>query len=182
MIDLTSKGLPNTITVQGRPYSIYTDFRIWIRVTTEIQNLGPGAKIDLGYIFKNDRPAAIDMEKELLPFLAPKSELPRTTRHSSAIPLDYELDADLIYAAFLGQYGIDLTEADLHWWKFQALLKGLNDSTRLKEIMGYRCYEKRTDKTDPYEELKQAWEITRTNKEDQEALDAFNAAFTVPEE
>lgn len=31
MIDLTKKALPNTITVDGRAYSIYTDFRVWMQ-------------------------------------------------------------------------------------------------------------------------------------------------------
>ena len=31
MIDLTEKSLPNTIQVQGRDFSIHTDFRIWMR-------------------------------------------------------------------------------------------------------------------------------------------------------
>lgn len=64
---------------------------------------------------------------------------------------------------FLGQYGIDLFEVDeLHWHKFLALIRGLNDSTRLREVMGYRCYEKNQDKDrDIYSEMRRAWEIDR---------------------
>lgn len=38
---------------------------------------------------------------------------------------DFRQDAAVIYAAFRGKYGIDLTEARLHWWQFMALLEGL---------------------------------------------------------
>lgn len=53
-------------------------------------------------------------------------------------PFDFEEDADLIYAGFLQQYGIDLQEVDMHWWKFMILLENLGTDTRLSRIMEYR--------------------------------------------
>ena len=53
-------------------------------------------------------------------------------------PFDFEEDADLIYAGFLQQYGIDLQEEDMHWWKFMILLENLGADTRLNRIMEYR--------------------------------------------
>lgn len=38
--------------------------------------------------------------------------------------MDYEQDAQEIYAAFRQVYGIDLMETELHWWQFSALLSG----------------------------------------------------------
>lgn len=38
--------------------------------------------------------------------------------------MDYEQDAQEIYAAFRQLYGIDLMETELHWWQFSALLSG----------------------------------------------------------
>lgn len=37
----------------------------------------------------------------------------------------FHTDADAIIAAFQREYGIDLTTARLHWWRFSALLRGL---------------------------------------------------------
>lgn len=52
----------------------------------------------------------------------------------------FEYDADLIYAAFKDQYGIDLNEIDqLHWFKFKALFEGLKADNKICEIMGYRA-------------------------------------------
>ncbi len=51
----------------------------------------------------------------------------------------YEHDADYIYAAFVQQYGIDLTECKLHWWKFKALFAGLTGNTKIREIMEIRA-------------------------------------------
>ena len=52
----------------------------------------------------------------------------------------YEYDAPYIFGAFWSQYGIDLNEIEyLHWWKFQALFKSLEDHNKIVEIMGYRA-------------------------------------------
>ncbi len=53
-------------------------------------------------------------------------------------PFDFEKDAGLIYAGFMQQYGIDLQEMDMHWWKFMILLENLGADTRLSRIMEYR--------------------------------------------
>lgn len=99
---------------------------------------------------------------------------------SDVILLDFKIDSDLIYAAFLQQYGVDLIDVpELHWHKFLAMLNGLR-GTKLDEVIGYRCYQKQTDKDiDPYEEMREAWAIERPLSEEEEAeLEAFNAAFS----
>ena len=53
-------------------------------------------------------------------------------------PFDFEEDADLIYAGFMQQYGIDLQESDMHWWKFMILLENMGNDTRLSRIMEFR--------------------------------------------
>lgn len=179
MIDLTKKALPNTVLVGGRAYSIYTDFRVWMRFEIAVSKLKRGETIDISYLFKNDMPVYCDL-RELFVFSRPETVLPRQISHNNAIVLDYELDSDLIYAAFLGQYGIDLCEVkELHWHKFLALMRGLNDSTKLREVMGYRCYEKSTDKDkDVYEELRRAWEIEPPmSDEEQSELEEFSNLF-----
>lgn len=179
MMDLTKKALPNTVMVGGRAYSVYTDFRVWMKFEISVGKLKRGEKIDISYLFKNDMPAYCDL-RELFVFSRPASPLPRQVSHNNVIVLDYELDSNLIYSAFLGQYGIDLCEVEeLHWHKFLALLGGLNESTKLREVMGYRCYKKSTDKDkDIYEELRRAWEIeTPISAEEQAELDEFSNLF-----
>lgn len=177
MIDLTKKSLPNTVSVGGRDYSIYTDFRLWMKFEISVSRMKRDDAIEIGYLFKNDRPVYCSLT-ELFSFSRPYSPLPRQISYADVDVLDYELDADLIYAALLGQYGIDLLEVrELHWHKFLALLKGLNGSTKLREVMEYRCYEKNTDRKDPYEELRRAWEIGRISNEEQKELDEFSNLF-----
>lgn len=184
MIDLTIKSLPNTVCVNGRDYSIYTDYRLWMRFEIAVSKMKPSDRIDVSYLFKNDHPVQCDI-RELFKFSRPKNILPRLLRSSSEIVLDYEIDSDLIYSAFLGQYGIDLIDvSELHWHKFQALLRGLNNTTRLLEVMQARAYEKVTDKSyDPHEEMKLAWRIEgAVSEQDQEELDEFNDLFTRKED
>jgi len=53
-------------------------------------------------------------------------------------PYSYEYDADYIYAAFLGSFGIDLARTALHWWQFRALFRSLPEDTQFMKIVGYR--------------------------------------------
>lgn len=52
--------------------------------------------------------------------------------------MDYEQDADVIYASFLREYRIDLLETGMHWYKFRALLNGLSDQSALAGRMRLR--------------------------------------------
>ena len=177
MIDLTKKYLPNVVWLDGRPFSIYTDFRRWMRFEIEAGKLQEGEQIDISYLFKSEKPIYCSL-RELFAFSRPVSPLPRNAGGSTAILLDYELDAEYIYSAFLGQYGIDLLEVEeLHWHKFLALLKGLKADEMLCRIMGYRAYERSGSRKDVYEEQKRAWEIIRISHEEQRELDAFSQLF-----
>lgn len=177
MIDLTKRGLPNVVLINGSPYSIYTDFRLWMRFEIEVSRLKQGEKLDVTYLFKYQMPSHCDLS-ELFVFSRPVSELPRQMRHSDVIALDYEIDSDYIFSAFLGQYGIDLVEIEeLHWHKFLALLKGLKEDEMLSKIMTYRCYEKTDDKKNIYEELRYAWQIERVSEEEQAEIDKFSNIF-----
>ncbi len=179
MIDLTLKGLPNVVWINGSPFSIYTDYRLWMRFEIEVGKLKRGQVMDISYLFKNEMPERCNIT-DMLSFSRPHNPLPRSIGSGSdVIAMDYELDGDLIYSAFLGQYGIDLVEVEeLHWHKFLALLNGLNEGTKLREVMGYRCYEKSTGKgKDIYEELRRAWEIEKITEENQEEIDKFNSYF-----
>lgn len=54
------------------------------------------------------------------------------------VALDYHCDAPYIIAAFQQVYGIDLTTAHLHWWRFKALLCALPEDCLLARIIHWR--------------------------------------------
>lgn len=177
MIDLTQRGLPNVVEINGRPYSLKTDFRIWMRFTNEINQLRAGEYIDVSYLFVNEKPEYCNLNV-LLAFCFPKNELPRKRGGSKEILFDYKIDGAYIYAAFMSQYGIDLIEIEeLHWYKFLALFKGLKDDEIMCKIMGYRAYEKDDGKTDRFAKLKEDWRIEYISPEEQAEIDEFNNMF-----
>ena len=83
-------------------------------------------------------------------------------------PYDFEQDADLIYAAFWAQYGIDLTEVEfLHWWKFRALFLNLDEQQQISRIMGWRTVDtKGMDRKTAarYRRLKRIYALTGREK------------------
>lgn len=90
---------------------------------------------------------------------------------SSVRAYSFEHDEELIYAAFMQCYGIDLCETDMHWWKFKALFDGLSEDTKLHKVMGYRTMELDRNKSDPrtkqYRELKEIYRLPKYLSEEQ---------------
>lgn len=181
MIDLKKTRLPQSITVHGGLFRINTDFKYFLRFAEHLRDKEARFK-DFDYMYKSDPPAdRAEGLRMLSEFLNPPQELPRrTSGESNEVILDYEIDADYIYAAFLEQYKIDLVTARLHWWQFLALLHGLHD-TELNNIISARLY-KPSGKNDEYEKQKQkqyeAWRLPQPeDDEPDEALDEFLAAL-----
>jgi hypothetical protein len=180
MLDLKKAKLPEAVEVDGSLYTIHTSFKYWLRFLELIaDNQTPPQDFDFMYI--EEKPASrINGLIALVQFCNPPQILPRTERkeQSSDKAVDYAIDADYIFAAFMERYGIDLVESDMHWYKFQALFMGLHD-TKLNEIIGYRLYENTSGKRDNYtrqmEKLRTAWELPQESDEEDEDLKAFEA-------
>ncbi|MFV0529478.1 MAG: bacteriophage Gp15 family protein [Lachnospiraceae bacterium] len=139
-MSILTTPLPTTVKIAGIDYPINTDFRAGITFETLMQ----GEEDDTNKILKalelyyGGIPSAPEeaIEKMLWFYRGGTDE----ESDSSGGPQAYsfEEDADFISAAFLDQYQIDLTDVEMHWWKFRALMSGLTDKNRIVEIMGYR--------------------------------------------
>ncbi|MBK5243343.1 bacteriophage Gp15 family protein [Clostridium sp.] len=95
---------------------------------------------------------------------------------------DFDFDDDYIYSAFLDQYGIDLQDADLHWWKFKALFKSLKEDNEIVKIMGYRSMDlsKIKDKEQKayYKKMKDLYKIqSHASKDEIEKLESIQDAL-----
>ena len=180
MIDLTKKLLPSSIEAGGRWYGIKTDFRAWIRFSEIIEEEDAMFE-DLEWLYEFDVPDDRKAGFEgLMRFFAPKRELPRATGGETRERLiDYRVDGDLIYSAFMERYGIDLVDADLHWHKFLALLDGLHD-TKLSDVIGYRGWRKESKKYDAYmSDLKTAWTLPpKLTEREQASVERFKNIFS----
>lgn len=117
------KALPEAYTADGNAFSIYTDFRRILRILRLL-----------------DDPNVLDLDKHIgLVRLFFKGDIPPDPldafkwfvscgieRESGGDKdFDYEQDAREIYSGFMQIYGIDLTQTDMHFWKFSMLLDGL---------------------------------------------------------
>ena len=180
MLDLTTKALPNAITVGGRAYLLNTDYRYWLKFIRDVaKSMRTRSDFDVSYLFESEMPSYVDVEV-LMEWAQPPRELPRPLgSKSEVIAFDFDIDADLIYSAFMQQYGIDLIETDMHWHKFLALMQGIGSDTKLGEVIGYRSYEKSDKKyEDQMTLLRRMWEIEPPlTAEQQEDIDELNNLF-----
>lgn len=88
------------------------------------------------------------------------------------IAFDFEIDAANIYAAFLKNYNIDLTNTDMHWFQFISLFSNLKD-TSLNDIMYYRTLDLSQYKGEQKAEmkaLKERYKIHKITKQQVENL------------
>lgn len=141
--------LPETVVIGDSEYGINTDFRVSILFQMmmedkELSNIEK-AKTALELYYPEPIPREHQAEALAQAFLFFKCGQENEDRVSSGSGegnqaiYSYEHDSHYIFAAFLEQYGIDLTEEDLHWWKFKALLTSLSDNTKFNKIMSYRA-------------------------------------------
>lgn len=69
-------------------------------------------------------------------------------------PYDIRYDGNYIYSSFLQAYGIDLfdVQGELHWKKFNALLSGLPEGTKLMEVIKIRKWKPQKGDSSEYKE------------------------------
>lgn len=146
--------LPDSVEYKGEKYPVHTDFRRWIGF------FDAAGKRDIAGMLKVYRvlPPSLDAAVRLGLDFGNGAALPYGGG-GKRIVLDYETDGALIYAAFMGEYGIDLCEAELHWYKFCALLGGLGEERRLSKIMAIRGTE--TGKISDKERRREIRELQR---------------------
>ena len=155
----------SSVLVNGRYHEIKTEFFHWLNFGRMIEQLREGGTITYGEFDKfyfdeppENREAGFN---ELCKFYENKQPLPRPPKKKTdVITLDWEQDAEYIYAAFLQQYGIDLEKEHPHWHKFLALFYGLV-GTKLNDIMAARCSK---ETKGIMKELREAWRIVRAKK------------------
>ncbi len=136
--------LPHSVCIDGKDYEINTDFRVWIEIekllcSSESDNVGKLAKC-LALAYRELPPSPFAALEGLLNFYsAGQQNKVKITHHAPSAPLyDLETDAEYIYGSFMSQYGIDLSESELHWWKFRVLLACLNDDCKFAKVVSYR--------------------------------------------
>lgn len=182
LINILLDELPD-ITPNG--YKIKTDFRQAIKFELLMQdrNIEDKEKIILAINLFYDE--VIDPQKQLediVWFYLKGKEIKENKEeyNSNKQIYSYEYDADYIFSAFLETYGINLNTAKLHWWEFKAMFEGLNEKTKMVEIMGYRAVDlsKIEDKNEKarYKKLKKIYQLPDMRTAEEKEAD-FGMAF-----
>ena len=180
-MDLEKQVLPSCVTIGGQLYKVKTDFRWGLMFSRFVREKTPLG--EYGVFFEGDAPPVMGKEAAdaLVSFYSCPALLPRSMGDEGGeVLFDWQQDAELIYAAFLEAYGIDLFDVRLHWHKFLALFRSLHN-TKLNDVIGYRAW-KPNDKTKheaAMRKLKAAWriEVKEDDSESDEAYQKFMAGL-----
>ena len=142
-------ALPDTVTVDGKAYRIYTDYRDWLRFydMQEDDGLSKREKLLLMLEWYIDKPPLSCLEEALEALIGfatrseeqPEQRQEHSGRKTTDRVLSWQYDAAYVYAAFLSVYHMDLQQVgQMHWHLFLGLFDALPDETPIKQRMGYR--------------------------------------------
>lgn len=139
---------PETLLVCGAECPIRTDFRDVLQYDKIVkEDPGDGSCLEKALLFMYGTvPPSISEAIEKLNWFIQCGEKEKKYKPPAQLlgvnrekPMDYDLDARLIWSAFRRVYQIDLKEIKyLHWWDFQGMLEELPEDVRLNRVIHYR--------------------------------------------
>lgn len=180
-------SLPESVEVDGENFEINSDFRtsILFEIMMQDNEVDERNKIinalNLYYpVIPENKEEAV---KKILWFYRGGKEDKfvegKSEKGSNDLIYSYDFDDEYIYAAFLDQYGVDLQESYMHWWKFRAMFKSLNEDNEFVKIMGYRAMKitntMSKEQQEFYRKMKKLHEIPRSKKENKKIEDIEKA-------
>ena len=126
------------ISYLGKDYPFHPYFNRVLTLLTEVfpsEILTDEEKVAITVESLSEAPVCQDVFELILLELFPKSKHPSDRRS-----MDFEQDADLIYAGFRQAYGIDLyaERNKLDWRIFLALVRGLPEGTEFSRVVKLR--------------------------------------------
>lgn len=174
--------LPKSVEIDGRKYAIDTDYTTSIRYELLLMDSsfdeGEKARLALNLYYDN-LPNNLEAAMQKIYWFYAGGDIPKKgakTGGNAKRIYSFEHDSEYIYAAFLADYGIDLQNTNLHWWKFKALFQSLREDNLINKIMGYRSMDISKLKGEEkryYQKLQKQFAIPLP-KSEQEKLDEMN--------
>lgn len=133
--------LPRRVTAEGRTYRVNLDFRRVLKLLAVMadENLIDEAREYLALKCVMRRPPCIAKHRAAVLAAVCAVCFPQRKKATGPKMTDFEQDADLIRAAFLQEYGVNLWRDRLHWLEFSALLAGLPEGSRYSDVLGIRA-------------------------------------------
>lgn len=148
---MLGQALPCSVTVAGETCPIDTDWRIGVQMESLLLDDSVEEEqksllvLNLYFLDFFKRPgfylSHLEESLEACYRFYQGGQPSREHGQSSKRVYDFEQDEGLLAAAFLADYGIDLTAPDLklHWHRFLALFSGLREEDTISRIMSIRA-------------------------------------------
>lgn len=191
-------SMPDFLEVGGEKIFIHTDFRTWIRFDEALfwsdkpieERLYSALDICYGGKIPADIHGAVHAaigfytQKDVqITDTGENTQAEQGTSSRGKQIYSFTYDAPLICAAFLSQYGIDLTKADLHWWLFRALFEGLTDENKICKVMEIRSVDlskiKDKEQKAHYRRLKRIYRLPDLRCAEEQEADMIHALSAV---
>lgn len=141
--------LPDSIEAGSKSLKVKTDYREWINLELTLENVESSAVQKLNCMMKLLLDNLEDVDESFLLGAIngimsfyncgkPNNDKNENTPKIFKKIYSYDIDQDYIYTDFIRYYDIDLSNTNLHWWKFRKLFLELPDDSKTKTIMMYR--------------------------------------------
>lgn len=147
-MSVLTEDFPETLIIDGAEYPVHSDFRTVLKCNEIIEkesDLSQQSLVEMLQMFYKDCAFFTEehIEKMFWFFSCGKEKKKKIFPRKIAglndkQSFDFKEDAELIYAGFQQQYGIDLQCEKMHWWRFMILLDNFGADTRLSKVMEYR--------------------------------------------
>ncbi len=134
--------LPGSVCIDGIDYAVNTDFKNWIMIARVLSDtsIGTVEKITsmLKRAYAKKLPPTFEQAMQGISEFYAAGEKSGKAKKDMPV-LDFYEDFNMIASAFLHDYGIDIWEENLHWWKFRALFDCLGEENKIIKVIGYRA-------------------------------------------
>lgn len=151
MIWALTDPFPHQVILNGKPYEVETDYRLFVAFEREVflETWHPDQTLHAFYRGTIPEDFELALEGFLAFYRAPREvvvpngeesqggETNRGAFFDADRPYSFADDDRRIYAAFAHRYGIRLQECRMHWAEFCALFSGLYEPS-FDQIVGYR--------------------------------------------
>ncbi len=135
-------NVADSVFICGKEYGINTDFLTWIKIEHLVFDYTQSTQIRLAQAltlaYPELPPDPVQAVEGIIWFYSCGESKSKTEDTSELPAYDLYEDFDYVWAAFRGEFGIDLTCEKIHWWQFKVLLACLSDECRFAKIVGYR--------------------------------------------
>ena len=167
-MSLLTAAPPRSISLGGADFPINPDFRNILAISKLLSDSEDESAIFEAlnrFYTESIPPDAEQAVNGFIDFFTDKSDKKSSAKGKV---VDFDFDADYIFAAFLNEYNIDLSTIEtMHWWTFRALFTGLKHS-KINDIIQIRATDITKDMSAAekkyYTEMKRVFALPREKK------------------